>query len=184
MKSNDLIKGTLIGICLGGVLGLFLAPKSGKEIQEDILAGYNKMNAQSHQFADNFKEYANSFIDYLQGVDHSHEPKKFIYGGLAGLVLGVLAGLILAPQSGNKLRERLLDEYDHIYDNAKDVMKSFRKGKHNFEDKLEDWKDIFVTILDKVSQPKLKNFNGEHVNKILDWADLGLRLYNTVQNRR
>lgn len=184
MKNNDLIKGALIGTVIGGLMGIFLAPKAGSELQEDIIDGYNSLNEQTHQFADGFKEYANSFMDYLRGVEHKKTPNQLMVGGLAGVVLGAIAGLLLAPQAGNKLREKLSDEYDHMRDNAKDVLDDITNGKKNFEHKLDDWKDTFVTILDKFSGPKSRKQNGEHINNILDWADLGLRLYNTVQHRR
>ncbi len=127
-------------------------------------------------------------MDLIHGVDHSneHDTNKLLVGGLSGIVLGSLAGLLLAPKSGNKLREQLGDKYESIRDSANDVMDDIKKGKHNLDEKMEDWKDTLVTILDKFNAPQKKSMkmNGEYMDNIVDWATLGLRVYNSLQNRR
>jgi len=184
MKNNDLMKGALIGGCIGGICALFLARKSGRELQDDIINGYNSLNHQTHEYVDGIKDYAQHFMDLIHGVEPSHSHNKLLIGGLSGIVLGTLAGLLLAPQSGTKLRARLGDKYDDIIDNAKDVIDGIQEGKQNFEEKLEDWKDTLMTILDKFNAPKKRHLNGKHVNNIVDWATLGIRVYNSLQNRR
>jgi gas vesicle protein len=191
MKNNDLIKGALVGCCLGGLCALLLAPKAGKELQDDIVDSYNNLNDQTHEYIDEFKEYASTIMDYLNGVEHNtHSPNHLMMGGLAGVVLGAIAGLLLAPQAGQKLRQQLGSKYDKIRENAEEVMDDIKEGKHKFEEKLEDWKETFVTILDKFNHPKKKHVNSSHgahgtqIDNILDWASLGLRVYNTLQKGR
>lgn len=188
MEQNDLIKGALIGVAIGGLAALFMAPKSGKQLRDDIVDGYNSFSTGSHDKLDDVKEKAQCFMDSLQGkaCEEPCETNVFLLGGLAGTVLGGLAGLLLAPQAGNKLREKLGDEYDVIYDKAKGVMNSIQSGKNSFQHEIEDWKDVFSDIVGKLSKTsKKKGSNGSsYLNDISDWASLGLRLYHEVQNRR
>ncbi|MBA2728431.1 MAG: YtxH domain-containing protein [Parachlamydiaceae bacterium] len=184
MKNNDMLKGALIGGCIGGICALFLARKSGCELQEDIVNGYNSLNNQTHEYVDDVKDYAQRFMDLIHGVEPEHSSNKLLVGGLSGVVLGTLAGLLLAPQSGTRLREQFGDKYDEMCDSAKEVIQDIHKGKENFEDKIGDWKETLVTILDNFQSPKKKSGNGHHMNNIVDWASLGLRVYNSLQNRR
>lgn len=69
MKKGNFVKGTLIGAIIGTVAGILLAPKSGKETQDDIKRSvrgaaddlYGKLEALSNDVAgrvDNLKEAA------------------------------------------------------------------------------------------------------------------------------
>lgn len=184
MEHNDFIKGALIGAGIGVLAALFSAPKSGKQLRKDIVNGYNSIAEGSHDKLDEVKEKAQYFMDSIQGKTHE-DHSAFLLGGLAGSILGGLAGLLLAPHSGTKLREKLGDEYDVIYDKAKGVMDSIHQGKDNFQHELEDWKDVFANIISKFSKTaKKKGSINSYLDDISDWASLGLRLYREVQNRR
>lgn len=187
MDQNDFLKGALIGGCVAGVVAIFLAPKSGKALRQDIADGYNTLNKESKRYANELSERAHDFVDTLQGVDHEpeHHTHAFLAGGAAGAILGALAGLLLAPQSGEKLREYFGDEYDHMREKAKSVVDDVCEKEQEFEEKLEDWKEILSNIVEKLSEePRKKGSKGNHLNKIFDWATLGLQLYHKVQARR
>lgn len=186
MDQNDFLKGALIGGCVAGVVAIFLAPKSGKALRQDIADGYNTLNKESKRYAGEIFERAQDFIDTLQGVNHEpeHGTHAFLAGGAAGAILGALAGLLLAPQSGEKLREYFGDEYDHMREKARSVVDDVYDKEQQFEDKLEDWKEVLSSIVNKLSSAPKKGAANSHLNKILDWATLGLHLYNKVQARR
>lgn len=40
MSTKNLFKGLLLGLALGGVVGVLLAPKSGKEVRKDLRKAY------------------------------------------------------------------------------------------------------------------------------------------------
>jgi gas vesicle protein len=189
MDQLDFLKGAVIGGCVGAVAALFLAPKSGRDLRHDITEGYNTINKKSHQYANDFTGRAQGLFNSLQGIEEEqHESSNtFLIGGAVGAVIGALAGLLLAPQAGEKLRDSLGDEYENICDKAKSVVNDLGKKEQDFEDKLDEWKDVFSTVVDKLSSSLNKKGNhgqGRHLDKILDWATLGLRLYNKVQARR
>ena len=43
-ENSHFLKGSLMGAILGGAAGLLLAPKSGKELREDISKNYTYLN--------------------------------------------------------------------------------------------------------------------------------------------
>lgn len=188
MDQMDFLKGALIGGCLGGVAALLLAPKSGKDLIHDISDSYGFMNTQSQEYASSLKSSIKNILDMLQkgGSDSRY---AYLLGGAAGAVIGALAGLLIAPEAGNKLRARLGYNYDDIYEKAMDMIEGIKDKKNDLasdiEDKIEDWKDIFEKIVDKLGTvPRSKKPQGVHLNNILDWATLGLRCYNQMKVRR
>lgn len=40
MSTKNLFKGLMIGLALGGVIGVLLAPKSGKQVRQDLKKAY------------------------------------------------------------------------------------------------------------------------------------------------
>ncbi|MBA3239267.1 MAG: YtxH domain-containing protein [Parachlamydiaceae bacterium] len=188
MDQNDFLKGALIGGCVAGVLAIFLAPKSGKALRQDIADGCDTINKESKRYAGEISDRAHSFMDALQGIEHEEledNSHAYLAGGAAGAILGALAGLLLAPKSGEKLREYFGDEFDHMRDKAKSVVEDVYDKEQHFEDKLGDWKDILVNIVDKLSHVQnKKGSKGNSLGKIFDWATIGLQLYHKVQGGR
>ncbi|MBA3602575.1 MAG: YtxH domain-containing protein [Parachlamydiaceae bacterium] len=191
MDQVNFLKGAVIGGCIAGLAALFLAPKSGKDLYSDITDGYNTLNKKSHKFADDFSSRAKDFMDSIQGKAcetvndvGDDSSNTFLMGCAMGAVIGAIAGLLLAPQTGDKLRESLGDEYDNICDKAKSVVDGIGKKEQLLEDKFDEWKDVFLTVVNKLSPSSKKGNQGYGIDKILDWATLGLRLYNKVQARR
>ena len=60
---------------------------------------------------------------------------KIVLAGLAGLAVGIAAGVLIAPKKGSKTRKRLKKKFREM----KDI---FRQG--DFPDTLEKLKSIFL----------------------------------------
>ncbi|MBA3958555.1 MAG: YtxH domain-containing protein [Parachlamydiaceae bacterium] len=189
-NNNDLLKGALIGGVLGGVAALFLASKSGKELRNDICEGYDNITCKGQELANDIKEKGNSFL-HVFGKEIEEEEESdynsFLIGGAIGAVIGATAALLLAPQSGDRLRTQLGDQYEAIRDKAEDFVEGVgTTGEHAF-DQLQDWKDTFFTIAEKLSSHgSKKGKHGSHskFSDLSDWANLGIRLYQQLQNRK
>lgn len=188
MEQKNFLKGALLGGVLGGVTALLVAPKSGRELREDIADGYTSFSERSHDFADDIKKQSYCLLERGQkmfnGVEENHNT--FLTGGAIGAVIGAVAALLLAPQAGFKLREHLGDSYDEIREKAEEVVRGFNDKKHNLQDKIEDWRDTFSTIVEKLSQSSRKGSKGGYskIDELVEWANLGLRLYHQLHNRR
>ncbi|MGZ3732361.1 MAG: YtxH domain-containing protein [Parachlamydiaceae bacterium] len=189
MDKIDFAKGALMGGCVGSMLALLLAPKSGQDLREDIVEGYHSLCDQSQEYAGDVKSSTQELMDSLHEWEGGHYPPLLV-GGMAGAIIGALAGLLLAPQSGSELRTKLGDEYEEIYEKAQEFVDGMHQKKDalgdKLEDKLEDWKDIFATIVDKLTSKTSKKTpsKGGGLDGIWNWANLGLRLYNQLQARR
>jgi len=77
---------------------------------------------------------------------------KIIMAGLAGLALGVAAGVLIAPKKGSKTRKRLKKKFRELIDIVQ---------QGDFPDTLEKLKSIFIkTKEDNVeNEPPSKNNN-------------------------
>lgn len=184
MEQIDFMKGIMIGGCIGSVMALLLAPKSGKDLRHDIVDGCNAINNHSYEYAEEIKDQAQCFVNSLQAKEQ--ENHSLLLGSISGAIIGTLAALLLAPQSGTKLRRQLGEKYEEIREKAEDVVNDFQEAS---EDRLDDWKDTFMTIIDKLSMPKNKTShkaspNNCNLSEIAEWARLGLRLYHQLQERR
>jgi gas vesicle protein len=185
MDKTDFIKGALVGGVLGSLAALLTAPKAGKRLRDDIADGYNCVNKKSREFVENLKEQSQSLMDTIQGIEKHHSHNTFLIGGALGAVIGTIAALLLAPQSSSKLREHLGETYEHIRDKAEHAFDEFNRTRHHIEGKIDDWKDTLVTLIDKLSESKGKaKHNGSAFDDIVSWAQLGVRLYSQLQNRR
>lgn len=183
MEQGDFIKGALIGGCIGSVFAFFIAPKSGQKLREDILRGYHTIHDQTNEYIDEIKEQAQEAIDSFHGVEQG--PNAFMIGSVSGAIIGAIAGLLLAPKAGQKLREQLGDDYDEICHKAQNAVKMVKEKGHDIEDKLEDWQDLFATIVDRLSpSSKTKKYADSKLEEIINWAKLGLRFFHQLQARR
>lgn len=176
---NDFVKGALIGSALGSAAGLLFAPKSGQKLREDIKDGY-------HHITEKGEEYAHALKQKGEQVLHngtSTDKETLLIGGAVGAVIGATAALLLAPQSGEELREALGEKYEEIRDHAQDFVSDLQaKGKsklHEAEDKLGDWKDTLSTIVDKLTSAKKKGQS--RFEDLSEWAHVGLRLIQQLQ---
>ena len=68
---------------------------------------------------------------------------KFIKGLAFGAVVGGVAGLLLAPRSGNETRRKLIDEVDEATDLTYDLSDSLKA----FQDSLITLKSTAVEVL-------------------------------------
>lgn len=185
MEQNDFLKGALVGGVLGGLAALLLAPKAGKNLRADICDGYDSINKHSHNLVDSFKEQSNNLLNKFNGEAEEEESSHtMLIGGAVGTVVGLLAALLLAPESGCKLRERLGDKYEEIQSKAAKAAKGFDKTRHSIEDKIDDWKDLLSTVVSKFSDVKSGKRSSSKSNDIFELASLGLRLYDQFQKRR
>ena len=73
INSKDFIIGTLIGGIIGATTALFLAPKSGKQLREELNEQASAVLDKSEQFANNTKEKT---ADYTHAV--TEQSSKYI----------------------------------------------------------------------------------------------------------
>lgn len=182
-NQGDLLKGALIGGILGGAAALLLAPKSGSELRDDIENTYRKLSDTTHDVAENLRKTGHKCLHPFEECEEENHTSPFLVGGAIGAVIGVVAALLLAPQSGGALREALGEKYETIREKAEDFASDINSKRRSAMDQVGDWKDTLTTIIGKLSSRKGKK-SGLHLDEIMDWAGLGLSLMQQLQKRR
>ena len=89
----------------------------------------------------NYKKLIASRIAKLPS--HSSDKTGAVVALLAGLAVGAVLGVLFAPDSGKKTRERISDKALDLADNAKDSL-------HSIKDKISYGKDSLVNLKEKV----------------------------------
>lgn len=82
---------------------------------------------------------------------------KSLPGILAGLAIGAVVGLLLAPESGKKTRKRISSESDSFF---KDLQDQLQTGLENIKSQYNDYVDAATTkTQDAVKQAKRRAIN-------------------------
>jgi gas vesicle protein len=64
--SRDLIIGSIVGITLGAVAGLLLAPKSGIELREEIIDNYNNISEKTSEMTEKLTKNSKAAMEQLK----------------------------------------------------------------------------------------------------------------------
>ncbi len=187
--SQGFLKGALIGGAIAGIAGLLIAPKPGNQLIEDILDLYNNAQESGHDFVDAIKEKGSCIAGFCKNGFCEEEECDYHSSLLMGLVVGALVSgitaLLIAPQSGKKMRKVLGGHYDDIREKAEDFVSSVEKKGGKLLHEANDWKDSLSDLVNKLSHSTSRKSSAHSgVNNFVDLAKLGLNLYQQLQSRR
>ncbi len=159
-NTHDLIKGLLVASALGGASYLF-SPKKEEACKKGCKG--------------------------CKECECSHGP--MVAGSfIAGAVLGGIAGLLLAPSSGEDLRKDLGSTCDDVRAKAEKLLNDLNeKGcsvASNAADSVDEWKKSLSSILNSLTGPELKRQASTKFNEVADWAALGLSVWDKLQKRK
>lgn len=183
---NGFIKGALIGGVLAGVAGLLLAPKSGSMLVHDILDIYDYAQKNGNDFIEAIKEKGSCLTSWGEEKEECGHHGSLLIGAALGAVVGGVAALLLAPDSGKKLRKVLGKQYEDIREQAEDFVSSMEEKGSDIIHEVSDWKDTLMDLINKLSPSTVKGKTNRHSNidQILNLAQVGMHLYQQLQNRR
>ncbi len=208
-------KGFLIGATIGGLTALLIAPKAGRKLREDLHDVYCDLSEKTHSMASNIgktgKSIAKNF-GYQTGdwtdkaremIDDvscwvqsngNHHARDLIIGGVAGGVIGTVAGLLLAPKSGSELRQDLADVSE---DFAGQMSKTSQNVAKHARSQANDWLDLAKQIVNNLTETiedvgenaaaKGKEFSQashSRLNEVMELASLGFRLWQNMKKKR
>lgn len=114
----------------------------------------------------NYRKLINKGLSDLSGP--SNDKSAAVIGLLAGLAVGAVLGVLFAPESGKKTRERLSDKALGLADNVKDGLHSIKNTISNGRESLMGLKD---QVVDKVKSKanavsqEYKDFRESELNK-------------------
>lgn len=177
------LKGALLGGLAAGITGLLLAPRSGRELRDGIVDGYNSVTQSTCDFADELKKRGRHLLYGEEEEESSHS--SMLAGLVCGGVLTAIVTLLLAPESGSKLRSRLGHQYHDIRDKAEYFANNVSEKGHDAIEQLGDWKDTLLSIVNKLNgHTNGRKNKSDVIEQIVDWAGLGLNVLQHLQKRR
>lgn len=220
MHTKEFIVGAAVGSLLGSVAALLAAPTAGKKLREDICDAYcsftdktqdlackgkslaKSISCQTCDWANKAKSAVNGATKTVKGWVSEEEEEEtsrdLLIGGLVGGIVGAALGLLLAPKSGEDLRQDIADTYEDITertqeftDNVKKRGKSFAKTTSSKANKWFALAQDLVGDLTEGAQEKGEDLidhvkdlvNNKRVSEILDWARLGYRAWHGLQSK-
>lgn len=223
LHTKEFIIGAAVGSLLGSVAALLVAPTTGKRLRNGICDTYCDITDKTHDLANRGRSIAKnigchtcdwagkakSIVDGATktvrgwvGEEEEEEEqttRDLLIGGLIGGVLGAAVALMLAPKSGEDLRQDIADTYDHVSDRTHEFVDHMAKNGKAFAKKTSSrankWftlaQEIVNGLSDEVHEKgedmidHVKNLvKNNHVNEILDWAQLGYRAWHGLQSKK
>lgn len=181
-NESGFLKGAIIGGVLGSAVSLLAAPKSGRELRDDITDGYNKITEEAHSISDQLKDRGYHLLHpFEEEEEESGNYTPFVVGGALGVTIGAVAAFLLYTQSGKRLRKNLNNQYENLYDRAEDFVADLNDRGQDALERIDDWKHAIGKIANKLNS---KGKRRSKVEEILDWAGLGLDLIHQFKKRR
>lgn len=194
-KEPSSITRIMLSVVAGGVVGattaLLLAPKSGKKLRGDLYDAYEDMSDRGREFindavdrgqcaaksageyADNMKTAARDFI--RKAPEASSPNVNLIIGAVAGGCLGAAAIYLLSSK-----------------ENEVDFAQKIRAAGSKISS--TNWLDTARNVLDTIQQKVNGQHNGSEMEEgvhghnkmqeVLEFASLGLRLWENIKKRR
>lgn len=207
--TKDFLIGAAVGSLVGTVSTLLLAPKSGKELRGDISDMYcdasdktkcytkkgkdfiKNVKYGTNNLTDKAKCIVNDIVDWVNPSDDESSNSNLLIGGLVGSVVGVIAGLMLAPKAGSELRD---DISDMAHEKVNLLSKKGQKMAKNMNSKANEWlelaQDVVDALTDKVKETsedlteKADDFlNHSRVKNIMELVSLGARMWKQAKKR-
>lgn len=114
----------------------------------------------------NYKKLISNRLSHLPHV--STDKSGAIIGLLAGLAVGAVLGVLFAPDSGKKTREKISDKALDLADNVKDGFHSIKDNFNNGKQSLTGLKNQVVgNVKNKVSEvsQEFKDFRDSELEK-------------------
>ncbi len=225
MHSREFLVGAAVGSIVGTVAALLMAPKAGKRLRQDLCDAYCDLSEKTHDMMDQVSKRGKSFAKNVRcrtddwacraksamdsissgakAWQHEDEDEEccrdLLIGGLAGGILGAVAGLLLAPKPGDELRHDIAETYHDVSERTHDMMDDASKRGRAFVKKARSrtnkWLDLAKNVVDELTEDvedtteewvdrAKKMVNNNHLHDVMDWASLGFRVWRGLQNKR
>jgi gas vesicle protein len=214
MQSKDFLVGATIGGLLGTVAALLVAPKSGKKLRQDLCDFCYDVKEKTQDLTEQVSQkgkcltkqakcqangWSHYFKDMVSEEENQETVRDLLIGGLTGGVIGTAAGLLLAPKSGEELRQNIADGYQDISEKTQEMTNQLTKqGKttvKKVKKQANNWIDLAKDVLEQFTENAQDT--GEDLidrgrtfledrgfNNVAEWASIGLRVWQHLNKKR
>lgn len=167
--------------------------KKGKEWIKTFSSQTSDLGEKAGEVVENIKEWLSS--EKEEEEEGRNMPRDLLIGGLAGAIVGVTIGLLAAPKAGSRFRQDIADTYGEFTEKAQDAAEFLaRKGKsvaRNVQSSAEDWVEIAQQVIEQLKGEGLEREGrgkgvgrSDKLNHVMDLASLGVRLWQSLKQRR
>ncbi len=171
----------------------------GKSLAHDIGCQTSDWASKAKTIVSGLTKAVKGWMSEEEEVETKETTKDLFMGGLIGGVLGAAVGLLLAPKSGEKLRRDLANTYEDVAERTQDFTENMAKRGKSFaktaRSQTSKWLDLAQGILDGLideGQNKGEEWidqiktlvNNRRMNNVLDWAQLGYRVWHGLQAKK
>lgn len=189
--SQNLLGGLLIG-ALVGIGGAFLIKsRAGEKIKRDLCDIYDgacdKVGNFTHDIAEKSEELTHGIKKHFCNNKSSATSKNFLIGSIAGGVLGISAIAWLTSDMSKGFRKNFCHTFECLTDKTREIADEIEDTTEevvdNLENRLNGWVKIASKLIHNFSDTTHKNVKDAHMNldKVVDWAVLGIRLFNSLK---
>ncbi len=100
---------------------------------------------------------------------------KILLGALAGVAVGAVLGILLAPDKGSVTRKKIMGKADDLGDDIKEkITDSIKNISEDFQNVTDKTKDLVEKGKSKIEHGYNKFKNDDHHDKVLPKVDLKL----------
>ena len=109
-KNNDLLKGLCIGGLIGVALGVLLAPKSGKEMRDDLMKNANDLLTKAKEEYENiFKKSRQVFEESIENFNSMNISAKEMAGEVENKIADTTRKSLEIIQNENSRFKKAID---------------------------------------------------------------------------
>lgn len=222
MHSREFLIGAAVGGLVGTAAALLMAPKAGRRLRKDLCDAYCDLSEKTHDVMDQVSRKGKAFArnvgcrtddwtcrakSAVEGISkgvkswgHADEEEEccrdLLIGGLAGSILGAVAGLLLAPKPGDELRQDIADTYHDVSERTQDMANyASKRGKafaKTARSRTNRWLDLAKQVVEELTEnvedtteewaEQAKGLvNNSHIHDMMDWASLGFRVWKNLK---
>ncbi len=206
IQSKEFLIGAALGSLLGGVAAVLTAPKSGGNLREAMsdlchdLKGKCLVKHAKGDFSGDWTDLAKSLLGRAKDFKESwseegneEKLKDLLIGVAVGGLFGSLAGFLLAPKAGSKLRGDLRENAHDFIEQLSDKGRVFAKKAGS---KAENWLDFAQQMIDEFTEEvgerkeelktKTRRLTGKEgrMDQLGEWISLGTHLWKTLKEHR
>ena len=182
--SNGLLIGLLAGTVVGVVTAALWNTPKAKNIKDNISTLYDDASEKIQEFS--------------HQIHHEKSPRSsknlnIAIGAIAGGILGVSAIYLMTSQSAKGVRQQLAHTFESLTERAQDFADNLENGAQNVtetcDDQIHVWVNAVQKFIDLLNSPsqthhvhrKNENHTFPSIDKILDWAVIGARLFQSLK---
>jgi gas vesicle protein len=143
MKKRTFVQGTIIGVVLGAVAGILLAPKSGKETQEDIKRKVKGTASEAYARIESLSDEVSGRLDNLKDAakdlrGEAKEESQELVRRAEVLKQDLRISATNLSKNGATVKDATMKDMKQLFSEGSSVMKELERVTRKLVDSSKD----------------------------------------------